>query len=191
MSPQAYIGEDGSGDALTLGDEIITRKDGTMAGSTAVPAANQNLILAYFNAHRQIVSTQARVITGGTAAGATPTLCRLGLYQITTILGILTGTLVASTANDTTLFAASSTAYTKSWSTSVVMQPGARYALGILAVTGAAAPTFVGQICNAVAEAALPPRVTGALAGQADLPATFTDSSLTSFGFRHYGVILP
>lgn len=191
--PQVYIGEDiVSGDGLTTGDEIVTRSAALAGSNAAVTGTNQLLLLNYFTARKMITSTQVRVATGTTAAGATPTLCRLGLYTLTTPAGAgLTGTLVASTVNDTTLFAAASTAYTRSWAASIAMQPGQRYALGILVVTGAAAPTFAGQLYTNTAEANLAPRLCAQLAAQADLPATFLDTSLASAAGRAYGVILP
>lgn len=187
---QVYTGTDGSGNTLAVGDEVVTRAACTI-GVVTVPTASGSLILTPFNGKLQQPSTQVRVVTGSTAAGATPTLCRIGLYQITTILGILTGTLVASTPNDTTLFAAANTPYTKAWSVAVTPQPGQRYAVGTLVVTGAAAPTFVGQQFMNAAEAALSPRMAGTLTAQADLPATWVDSALATSAFQQYAVILP
>jgi hypothetical protein len=189
--PQVYVGEDGSGDVLSTGDGTVTRSVGVGVAVATVATGSGNLILAQFNAKRGTPSTQVRVLSGTTAAGATPTLCRIGLYAVAlNSQNVLTGTLVASTVNDTTLFAAASTAYARSWSAAVTPTLGARYALGVLVVTGAAAPTLVGESFLVASESAQPPRLGGSLAGQSDLPATWVDSALTASGSRFYGVIL-
>lgn len=187
---QVYTGTDATGNTLASGDEVVTRTACSI-GVVTVPTATGSLILTPYNGKVQQSSSQVRVITGSTAAGATPTLCRIGLYQVSTILGILTGTLVASTPNDTTLFAAANTAYTKAWSVAPAIQPGQRYAVGTLVVTAAAAPTFLGQQFMNAAEAALSPRLAGTLTAQADLPASWVDSALATSAFQQYAVILP
>ncbi len=172
---------------LTAGEETIPRD---LAVQNGLTTATQTLRLTYFMARKTETTTQVRVPSGATAAAATPTLCRVGLYSIDAAGA---GTLVASIANDTALWAATSTAYTRSWSASYAKTAGQWYALGILVVSGATLPTFPG---NAVAagvlnEAAMAPRLAAALTGQSDLPASFVAGSLTATGQRFYGVILP
>lgn len=192
MSPQVYIGEElETSDVLAVGEGIPSRSAGTTLAGNGALTGSQNLRLAFFNSRKALTTTQVRVLSGGTAAGATPTLCRIGLYRIETLVGVLTGTLVASTANDTALFAAASTTYTKSWSAPFVMSPGQRYALGVLVVTAATAPTLIGRTFLSTDEAALPPRLSGVLAAQADLPATFLDSALAISGSAPYAALLP
>jgi hypothetical protein len=170
---------------VTSGEETFSRE---VATSSSVAVATQSLRLAYFTARKTETTTQVRVITGGTAAAATPTICRIGLYSIAANGN---GSLVASTANDTALFAGLTTAYTRSWTTPYAKVAGTRYALGILVVSGAATPTFVGQSIGNAAEAAVAPALSAALTGQSDLPSSFTAGALTTTGNRNYGVILP
>jgi hypothetical protein len=173
--------------SLTTGEEVFERD---FVNSNAIAMTSQSLRLSYFTARKSETTTQARVITGSTAAGATPTLCRLGLYSIDANGD---GTLVASTPNDTALFAAANTAYTKAWSASYAKVAGQRYALGILVVTAAAVPTLVGVVpqFGSGIELNVSPRTVAFMAGQADLPATFLESGVGNSGNRCYGAVLP
>jgi hypothetical protein len=173
------------GNLLTTGQATLHRD---VASSSTLATGTGVLRLSYFTARKTETSTQCRVYSGGTAAAATPTLCRLALYTVAADAGI---TLVASTANDTTLFAGTSTSYTRSWSVAYALQEGSRYAFGVLVVTGAAAPTLVGQAPGASAEALLAPALSGQVTGQADLPASVASGSIVASGSRIYAAILP
>jgi hypothetical protein len=172
--------------ALTVGEEVMPR---LLADSTIGLASGQ-LKLTYFTAHKTETTTQVRVISGSTAAGATPTLVRLGLYSVAANGDL---TLVASTANDTTLFAAVNSIYTRSWSSSYVKVAGQRYALGIVLVTAAATPIIAGKPSPTAmygsGELAASPRLTG-FSNQTDLPATLAAGSVGSNQQPFYGVIL-
>jgi hypothetical protein len=175
-------------DVLASGEETLSAE--FIAVST-ISLSSQSLRLTYFTARRSETTTQVRVPSGGTAAAATPTLARIGLYLIATDGG---ATLVASTTTDTALFAAANTTYTKSWSTPYAKVAGLRYALGVLVVTGVAAPTLNGTGIATTpmgAALALSPRRAAQLAGQADLPSTYTDASLAATGTRFYAQVLP
>lgn len=192
MSARAFYGgvpASLTGNQLVLGEEAFSREALT---SSAVSQASGQIRLTYFTARKTEVSTQCRFPSGATAAGATPTLCRIGLFEIAANGD---GVLVASTANDTTLFAAANTSYTKPWSASFSKVAGRRYALGALVVSGATMPTFIGQfIANSATntdEAAMTPRISGYLAGLSDLPASFAAGSVFATNNRPYGVILP
>jgi len=174
-------------DALATGEATFPV---TMAASNALTTVSQSLRLSFFTARKTETTTQVRVYSGGTAAGATPTLVRFGLY---TVDGSDNGTLVASIANDTTIFAAANTAYTRSWSSSYAKVAGQRYALAILVVTAATAPTLPGLSVGTgvINETALVPRIIGTLTGQTDLPSSFTAASLVASGQRYYAAVLP
>jgi len=90
-----------------VGESVYARDSYT--SSTA--ATSGDLVLAGFVAKKTQPITQIRVWTSGTAAAATPTICRMGIYLRSATTGDCT--LVASHANDTTLFAATNTVYTK------------------------------------------------------------------------------
>jgi len=173
--------------ALAVGEEILSRGE---AVSNSVGTSTQALRLTYFDARKSQTSTQVRMLTGGTAAGATPTLCRMGLYLVD---GLGDGTLVASTANDPSLFSVASTAYTRAWTTPYLMVVGQRYALAHLVVTTVATPTFIGATgaTSVDSEHAMAPRLTGRLNNQTDLPAAFVTSAFVVNFSRFYGVILP
>lgn len=172
---------------LTTGEETLLRDFCT----ANPPTSTGHLRLTYWTSRKTETSTQARLYSV-TAAGATPTLCRWGVYQIAANGD---GTLVASIPNDTALFATANTAYTRSWSAPWAKVAGVRYAFGLLIVTGAATPTFLGATLGASstggAEALLAPKIASRLDGQSDLPASFADASLNVSSSRVYAAILP
>lgn len=176
---------------LAAGLSTIPRQNASSVA--AVGLTNQSLRMVYFTPVKSFTSTQVRMYSGSTAAGATPTLCRVGLYSIAPNGD---GALVASIANDTTLFASTITAYTRAWSAPVGITQGQRYALGSLVVTGAAAPTVPGFAFAAAAIAAeldQAPRLTAQITGQADLPASFLVSAISAsvLSGMQYAVVLP
>lgn len=175
-----------SPDLLAAGQETIPRE---LATTNTAATTSGILRLTYFTARSSYTSTQGRMWSGGTAAAATPTLVRWGLYLVPASGD---STLVAAIANDTTLFAATGTAYTRNWTTPYAVIAGQRYAHGVIVVTGAAAPTLVGAAAHGTAENLEAPRLHGALSGQTDLPAALTGGHvITASASRHYAVILP
>lgn len=194
---QVYVGEDlvavWLADALAVGQETCPRTVASGA-SFATPTLSTGVLnTTHFTARKTETSTQVRMYTAGTAAAATPSLCRIGLYRwdLDPVTGVRSATLIASTANDTALFAAAFTGYTRSWSAPVAVTAGQRYVLGVLVVTAAAAPTMVGQAMVGGVEAAVTPRLSGLVGGLSDLPATYLESSLAGAATRCYGAILP
>lgn len=171
---------------LEIGESTVPRHTANTA--SAVSTTSGNLRLTYFTATKTETTTQIRVGTGTTAAGATPTLCRLGLY---TVAGSGDITLVASTANDTTLFANINTAYTKAWQVAYPKVAGVRYAIGLLVVSGAATPTLNGCALSSAAEGAIAPRLTGNVGSQTDLPASVAAGSISTTVVCLYAVLLP
>ena len=173
------------GNDLDVGEEIFSRD---LLNSSGQATTTQTLRLSYFTARKTETTTQVRFSTGSAAAGATPTLVRVGLYLIAASDN---GTLVAGTANDTSLFASVSATYTRSWIASYAKVAGQRYALGVLVVTTAAAPTMLGTIVALSAELVIKTRITGAIGGQTDLPSSFLATAVGTSASRPYGVILP
>lgn len=176
---------DRTNDVLDVGEANYNRKDITSSG---VSIASGSLRLSYFTANKQEMISQIRIITGGTAAAATPTLCRIGVYEVDEVTGNLT--LIASTANDVNLFNATQTAFVKAFSQPFLKQRFVRYAVGVLVVSGVAVPTFNGQNAVPAAEAAMSPRITG-YSAQTDLPSTVTAGEITNGASRIYFVLLP
>lgn len=170
-------------DLLTIGQETIPRL--IVDFGTGQNAASGSLRGTKFMARKAESVTQVRVRTVG-AAGATPTLCRIGIY---TVDAANLHTLVASTPNDTTLFAAANTAYTKALSAPLTTVIGTWYVVCILVVTGATMPTFAGRPASAEYDVTSGPRLVSRIDSQADLPATFTPNVPASSPL--YAVLLP
>jgi hypothetical protein len=133
--------------------------------------------------------TQARFYCGATAAGATPTLIRLGVYT-EAANGDLT--FVMGTTNDTTLLTTPNTAYTKGFTSSWNKVAGTRYAVGLLVVTAAAVPTTPSiQLPSIGTDMLLAPKICSARTGQSDLPGSVLNANLGTTGGIPYYVLLP
>lgn len=142
--------------------------------------------LTYFTAYRSQTVNSLRSYTGGTAAAATPTLCRMGLYSVA---GNGDLTLIASTPNDTTVWAAANTAYTRAVSAPVSVTKGTRYAFARLVVTAATPPSWA-AMGLALALNSVAPRLQGQLSGQTDLPASVTAASVNTGSVRRFGELV-
>lgn len=160
-----------------------------IASASVGSGASQRLQLTYFTATRTETCTQV-VFNGSGAAGATPTLVQVGIYSVDASDNL---TLVASTPNDTTLFASASTRYAKAFSSSFVKTAGQRYAVGLLVVTSATMPTVYGANPFGGSGNSLNtlPRRAGRVSGQASLPSTITAGSVTTDGSRLYAEVTP
>ncbi len=169
---------------LAVGEESVNR---TAIGAATLGPASQQLRLVYVVARKTEIKTKVRTTTIG-AAGATPSLVRFGVWSINAAGD---GTLIASTANDTALFAGAGTAYEKTFSAPYTTQAGLTYAWGWLIVSAAAMPTFPGVNPTPAPELLIAPRLTGLIAGQADLPASFANASVTASSHRTYIAVLP
>jgi len=186
-APKRYVDRLSWPHALAVGEEIFSRDSIAIA---TVQSTTQNVRLVYFTARKSETTTQVRVRSGNTAAGATPTRCEVALFEINAAGD---GTRVAVIANDTSLFATASTAYTRSWTASYSKVAGQRYALGWLVVTTATPPTYIGSTLGFGADDEFDssPRYVGRITGQTTMPSSFTAASVTGNNVRPYGVILP
>jgi hypothetical protein len=174
-----------SNNALAVGVSTMLRSD--VFSNNTVLGSSGSMRLTYFTPEKSVVASNVRVITGTTAAAATPTLCRIGLFSVAANGDL---TLIGSTPNDTTLFAAASTAYSKALSASATLLAGQRYAMGILVVSGVGVPSFQGQVPVLLAsEGAMAPALASVLSGQTDLPSSVAVGSLSfATNQRFYGV---
>jgi len=145
-------------------------------GFTVFATAGATLALGtiafyFFTPLKTTTVSQMTMISGATASSGL-TLARMGLY---TFDGT-TATLVAQTANDTTLFNATGTVYTRIFNTTggypatYTLVAGQRYAAAVLQ-TGTTAATLLGYAPNATLMNQLP-RVTAGMTSQTDLVAT-------------------
>jgi hypothetical protein len=178
------IGEVDDNNQLATGE--LVPKDRYLAFGSATVAtlsASQRLALHYFTAEKSEAITQVETYTGTVAAGATPTLCRVGVYEIAANGD---GTLLAASANDTALWATVSTTYLKALTATFNKVAGQRYALAALIVTAAAIPILASPVSTLIVTQpafALAPRLGGAITAQADLPASFVSGSVINSPF--------
>lgn len=135
------------------------------------------LRLSYLTAQKTASVTKLQIDTGGTAAGATPTLVRLGMWLEDPATRDLT--LVASVPNTTSLMGGTWVTYRPSVSAAYTKQAGSRYALGVLVVSAAAMPNTFGvtNLNNNLLDKH--PRLGASLSGQADLPSSIPFASLS------------
>lgn len=162
--------------AVSAGEEIVPRH---LCQHEVALVTTQALRLTYFTARKTEVINTVRMICGGTAAGATPSLVRFGLYTVAANGDL---TLVANTATDTALFNTQNAVVSKALASAYTKVAGQRYALGLLIVTAAAFPTVAAAsptaatrlgVINAVA-----PILTGLVTSQADLPSSVVTASV-------------
>lgn len=152
-----------------------------LQGDAAITSGELNL--AYFQAPADALPiTHIALATQGTIV-ATPTLIRYGLYEVSDTRDL---TLVASSANDTTMFAATYSESPKAFTAPMTLQPHGIYAAAVLVVAGTAG-SYNGQfILDFVG--AMEPRITGRLENQTDLPATIAHDAVETnwrlFSFR-------
>ena len=150
---------------------------------------NQGLRLTYFTAPRAETWTSIATSTGTTAAGATPTLCKMGVYLVEAN-GDLTR--VAVTASDTSLWNTPSTRTPpQAFIAPYAAVAGQRYALAALIVTGAALPSL--HCADPILPAAtlsFAPRLAGVVTGQTDLPTSVVAASVADSGFIVFGEVL-
>lgn len=175
-------------DTLASGEDTFNRRSAV----TGFGLTSGALYLSYFTAQRTEQVGSAEYTVAATAAGATPTLVRYGLYSID---GAGAGTLVASTPNDTALLAATFTAYAKAFSAPATKTRGQRYALALLVVSAAAMPAMLATPFLAVATVIRAmnhraPAIADEITGQSDLPASFSLPSTGAVGHL-YGRVFP
>lgn len=144
--------------------------------------------LMFFTPERWGTYSKVRIPTGSQPAVGL-TLCRLGVYEIAADGA---GTLIGSTANDTTLFGSANGANEKALQAAVNLEAGRRYALGILQV-GTTPGRLAGQTGIAAMnnENSKLPRHSGTITGQSDLPSSFVDGDLTNQNDSIYAVLVP
>lgn len=174
------------------GSADITVSDSANSFTSSVSSMPRTAVQAYpnppsgwvtlncFTADKSMTVNNLTTICG-TAAAATPTLCRLGIYSID---GSNNLTLIGSTANDTTLWS-SATSYTKALTSGVAITQGSRYALATLIVSSAAVANL-GGYWGVGSEGIVSPMTGVMVNGKSDLPASITAASLSSNVFNVY-----
>ncbi len=146
-----------------------------------------NFRLVYFTAAKTESITKIST-WAATAAAATPTLCRIGIY---TIDGSGNLTLVASTTNDTAMWSSNGVEYEKTLDVGFSKVAGTRYAVGSLCVTAASAPALAGMQSSNPLINAIAPRLAGTVGSQTDLPASVAVGSIGNTAIRPFFWLKP
>ena len=166
----------------------LPRGHGTI-GNAAIGSGS--VALAFFTAPYSMTATMLTFVTGGVAT-ASLSVCRFALFTVEeTITDSVTATtpvitMVARTANDTTIGNATQTVFTRAFSTaggypaSYNLVAGTRYAAGIL-VVGTTTGTWQAGTVTTGAHMRLPPMAAGVISGQTDLPTAATTVTTGSF----------
>lgn len=170
-------------DLVTTGQESMNR--GFAFQSVAIGTGS--LRLTFFTARKTETYTQLKTYCGSTAASATPTLCKMGMYRLESNGDV---TRIAQTANDTSLWSVAGNEFTKQTEASFTLTSGIRYALATLQVTSGTPATLAGMsLTNTIIGSTSP--VMCKLSTQSDLPSSITASGQTQTGVRVYGEALP
>jgi hypothetical protein len=174
--------------STTTAIDWLPRGHGTIGNAGATSGG---LMLAFFTAPYSFTATTLTFITGGTAT-ASLSLCRFALFTVDeTIIDSVTGTspiitMVARTANDTTIGNAIQTIYSRvfaatgGYPASYNIVAGTRYAAGALVVGGTVGTWQAGTVSTG-AITRLPPMVAGLVTSLSDLPTSPTSVSNGSF----------
>ncbi|HSW91315.1 MAG TPA: hypothetical protein VLG09_01555 [Candidatus Saccharimonadales bacterium] len=171
---------------LAVGEAIPDIEQWTLNSSAAIQPASGTVSLSFFIAKKTETINTLTVSTGSVAAAATPTLCRMGIYNVDSSDNCTD--LAGSTANDTTLFAATQTQYSKALSAPWNKVAGRRYAFAEITVSATTMPLFVGAAPvsnNLVQQFAFQvPRRYARILAQADLPASILVGSQIQASYR-------
>lgn len=170
-----------------VGGGISTFSRALLTGANQIGMISGMNFLTYFTAGQDITVGNLN-IANGTAAAATPTLCRAGIYSIDA--ATRAGTLIASSANNTALFSVANAFNNVPLTAPVALTRGQRYAVGICVVTAATPPALSGHAMIGGVTTALP-RLSGYLSGQADLAANYADASLSASSGRAWTGLTP
>lgn len=158
------------------------------AASSSTTLTTQVLRGVSFTAPMSMSCGSVRVFTGATAAAATPSLIRVGLYTFETNGDM---TLAASTASDTALLASTHTAYSKALSAPLSIVKGTRYSAAVLVVTAQTAPAIAANAFHGNAQGTASPQLCWTQSGQTDLPASVTAANQAVTSGSPYIELIP
>ena len=152
-------------------------------GNSSASLSSGNVYFTFFSPMwsstvDSISVASAAVLTSGV------TRIRFGLYTFNESTGA--ATLVARTAESTSIFASANTLATLLFNTTggfpatYTLAPGTRYALGVIIVATNPGSVYTAYNSQPLVLSSLAPRTTGVVGGQTDLPTTTTVSTATS-----------
>jgi hypothetical protein len=171
-------------------ETVVSQETSAVSGVDALPRqfvtaaqtqVDSSVRMTLFSVTRPVTVSSITVGTADQAASGTTT-ARLGLYEFDGT----TYTLLARTANDTTLFNATFSLFTRSFDTgggypaSYTLEPGKRYGFALI-VSGTTMPRLYGNGFTASAINNLTPRLGVVISGETDLPATSTSTAGNNF----------
>lgn len=179
--------------ANTNSIDWLPRGHGSLGNANATSGG---LILAFFTAPYSFTATTLTFCTGGTATAGL-SLCRFGLFTVSeTITNSVTFTtpvvtLVARTANDTTIGNITNTLYSRTFASdglppSYNLVGGTRYAAGLM-IVGTTPGSWQCATLTSGAVMRIPPMVAGFAGSLTDLPTS--PLSVSSGTFVLYGRI--
>lgn len=166
-----YLRDDG-------GESIWSRETPYVSTSVTV---SQALRCNGFRCKRTGLVSDLVIFSGGTAAGATPSLVKIGAYHK---LEDGSYNLIGASANTVSLFAITNNTYVVPFVVPWYKFRGDDYLIAVLIVTAAALPTLQGPFttsANTTGTFLLPePTKVGSILGQTDLPVNIAKGSLVS-----------
>lgn len=167
----------------TTGEHTMLVKD---ALHELAPATG-DILWGYFVAQRTESVGNVRMVTGATPASGV-TLARMGVYSVGST-GDLTQ--VGRTSNDTTLFAAANTGYTKALLSPFTKLRGQLYA--VCAIVVGTPCTFMGRTVSAgfATEIAATPRMASKQLAKTDLPSSAAVGTLVASTSIPWMALLP
>jgi len=168
---------------LAVGESCISR---LICGTGATLVSGQ-VNFTYFTAQKSEPVNNLFTDCAGTAAGATPTFCAIGMYTVDSGGNL---TLVGQCANDTTIWNTAFARFVRANTTPFNKVAGQRYAHAVLCITAAALPVLRGY-AGTVVDTALAPQLASFIGGQANLPASVAAGSLTVVSNMQYGGVTP
>jgi hypothetical protein len=168
-------------DVLEVGESSLPRWG--QLGSTGAVGSGRLYMQTRAAAKTETI-TNITMWTAAAAAAATPTLCKMGVYEFDPSTDEFV--LVGETANDTTLFAATQTQYDRALTTPYQKVAGRLYGYAVIVISSASMPSFMGRLSNdgtgpAKTVLELQPRRNYVLSGQTDLPATIAKTATSAF----------
>lgn len=174
-------------EGVSLGLRSVGEETFPLPAPASVSLASGTIRFAYFTARKTEAVANLATMTASTAAAGL-TLARMGLYEVDATGNL---TLIASTANDTALWAGTGIRYQRPTTATAYKVRGRRYAFATL-IVGTVGPALASTaVIGSGTEYATDPLSGSLLSGQTDLPATVLSTAVTSNGIKTYGVVLP
>lgn len=179
----------------SLWGEVITQGNGGVANMnrrigiiSAIAILSGTVYFTVFKSPKSF--TPASIKMGNGTAATAVTLAKMGLYSINPLS--LEMTLIASTANDTTIFNTANVANQRNFVAAPSLLSGSWYATALIVVGTGTMPAIMGPPASAYTSifTQVAPRLCGSRSGQTDFPATITAGQIAPSGLQGYAELL-